>query len=686
MRRILLVEGNAKLREWIRLHLSTQGLTVADFDDVARALEAARQQPPDLLLVATDLPAGGAFALAAGIRSNLGTARVPILFMVAQDDPVARAQAASIEPQGVITKPLAYTALLESVALRLGAKDAGALREILSAPSSLDTGLSGAAAPGSVAGSGLSLDVRDASVLVVMLRNFVSLARTLNARTLDPLLRQFLSAARQSVVDQGGWIVRADATGLVALFEEGPRADRTHAARAIEAALGVVLAARRTKKWAESAVSNASMPDLSVGCGIHAGEVIIARFSGSAQIALTIAGQTAELAQRLDGRAKGLGWSLAVSKSAAALAGARFQFGRKATLTDTDYDLTIPIAEVLGFNPGSAKPGELPLMAEVREAVLANTMLAHLAGDVDHLTADRTMMVSAAHRAKVESAPKLPQRRIQRKIGHGRYVNTYAVLNLSSDREEAVKTLSVPELPKPFVESYLDEYRKIAGLEQRNVLTVLDVGETPEFAYVATEFLAGGNLTDAMHNKLPVGLALDLLAQMCLGLDAIHSLGIVHGALHARHFLFRGDRVLVLVDFNTTERLGAPLGLPQPSAGAGGGGAPAAPGEHAVASARTDFRALGCILHEMLSGETSLTAGPLESTPAGKLIELSRLTLALSSLQPCLDGLLGVGFEAPFERAEDVLIGLLGLKQVFPFDAPHHRAQEAAPGNRDGGR
>ena len=31
--------------------------------------------------------------------------------------------------------------------------------------------------------------------------------------------------------------------------------------------------------------------------------------------------------------------------------------------------------------------------------------------------------------------------------------------------------------------------------------------------------------------------------------------GIVHGALRAEHFLFRQDRVLVLADFNVTERV-----------------------------------------------------------------------------------------------------------------------------------
>jgi serine/threonine protein kinase len=348
--------------------------------------------------------------------------------------------------------------------------------------------------------------------------------------------------------------------------------------------------------------------------------------------------------------------------------------------------VTIPIAEVLGFNPGTAKPGELPMMAEVREAVLANTMLAKLAGDVDQMTADRTIIVSAKRRPESESAPEIPQRRIEHKIGYGRYVNAYAALHIATDREEVVKTLSLRDLPQAFIERYLDEYRKIAGLEQRNVLTVLEVGQTPDLAYVATEFLAGGTLPDAIRKKLPVGLALNCLAQMCFALDAIHGLGIVHGALRARHFLFREDRVLVLADFNATERVSASLGHLPPRADAASGGGPSTLGTRAVAGTRADYHALGRILHEMVTGETSLNEGPLEAASSAELFEASRLPLPLSPLQSCLDGLLGVGSEVPFERAEDVLVGLLSLKEVFPFDIRSSDGDGATPAKRVGRR
>jgi len=665
MQRIVLVERDPALRDWCRLHLESQRLAVSAFEDARPALEAARQDPPDLLIIAADLPAGGAFAMAASIRSNVRTALTPILFLVPGHDSHTFAHAISIEPQGVVTKPLSRAVLLEAVASRLGD------------PSILSSSAGGGSArsyPGQVpvagagssaTSSGLLLDAREATILVVVLRNFVSLARTLSVKPLDTLLRWFLSTAREAILGQGGWIVRADATGLIVLYEDTPKPDRSHSARALESALRVVLAARRAKKWAESELPDVSVPDLSVGCGVHSGEVIIARLSGSGQSGLTIAGQTADLAYRLDGRAKGLGWSIAASESAVLTTGSRFHVGRRASVTDTDHGVTLPISEVLGFNPGTARPGELPLMAEVREAVLGNTMLARLAGDIDAFNADRTIMVSPKRPADSEVFPELPQRRVARRIRAGTLVTTYVTLHLPTDREEVVKMVRLRELPPTFVDAYLEEYRKLSGLEQRNVVTVYEVGQTQEGGYVALESLAGGELTEAIRKKLPVGHALNCLAQMCLALDAVHDLGVFHGALRAEHFLFRQDRVLVLADFNVTERVNDFLGIAYP----GANGVARRRQMRAVSPSgpHPDFQALGRILHAMLTGDTSIIAGTVDDWRGNKLFNATRLPLPLSPLQPCLDGLLGLGSHS-VERAEDVLVELLAVKEVFPFD------------------
>jgi class 3 adenylate cyclase len=643
--RVILVEPDPALREWCRLHLEAQKLAVWVFGEVRPALQAARLDPPDLLIVATDLPGGGGFALVAALRSSLRTALVPVLFLVPSHDAQAHALALSIEPGWIVTKPIARDVLLKAIGARLqSANQVASGRERYQPGTMAGAERAGERASGR---TGLVLETRQASVLVVALRNFVSLARAVSAKPLDAMLRRFIAAVSEVVAEQQGWIVRADATRLVILFEDGPKTDRHHAIRALAAALDVLLAARQAKRADHPDGLAGQYPDLSVGCGVHTGEVVIARLPGGGQLALTLAGPTAEVAQRLDGRAKGLGWSIAATEPAVLASAGRYHFGRSATLTDTDHDVTLAISEVLGFNPGFARPGELQRMAEVREAVLANTMLAGLAGDIDQVSADKTIMVSASRRPKVEGVPDLPGRRLTRRIGGGSRVSAYLAVHAATGREEVVKFVRGADATPAFRTAYLDLYRKIATLEQRNVVTVYEVGETVEGGFAALELLSGGHLLDAIRQRLPIGQALKCLAEMCFALDAIHALGHCHGALRAEHFRFRHDGVVVLADFNATAH----------SAGS--------VGEAAVVdgSARHDFRAVGFVLYAMLTGDVRDIHASADRSGA-----VLRLPLPLSPLQPCLDGLMGGVGEAAFERAEDVLVELLALKHLFPFD------------------
>lgn len=556
MAHVLVVEPDLGLRNWCRMHLSTAGHEVATADDARRALKVATDRAPDLVIIDTELPGATAFALAANLRAGTRTAGVPIVFIVPPGDGAAIAQAAAIAPGRILTKPMSRALLVDTVTAQLGAgaPGAGPGLEAPAAPAAQSS--VPASALRAPARQQLSLETKQASVLVVTLRNLVSLARTLPARSLDPLLQHFLTEAREAVTGQGGWVIRIDANGLTALFENSPHAGRGHAALAVEAALRVVAAARRAKRWAASTLSEPFTPDLSVGCGVHAGEVLVARLAFGGLLLPSIAGQTVDLALRLNGRAKGLGWSVAVTEDAARLSGSRFEFGRNATLTDTDHDVTVPVLEVIGLSPGAALPGELADMAEIREAVLANTVVARLAGDADPQAADRTIVIRAGERAQFEKAlPHVPEHRIARRVGQGSLVTTYQAVHAGTGREEALKTLPVAPHDPAFVEAWLGQYQRLAAIQSRNVTRVIDSGRTPEEAWVATEWIAGEPLADLIRRRLPVGRAVELMQQILGALRAVHGIGQWHGALRAEHFRIVDGRGAVMIDFNVTRRL-----------------------------------------------------------------------------------------------------------------------------------
>ncbi len=586
MAHVLVVEPDLGLRNWCRMHLATAGHEVATADDARRALKVATDRAPDLVIIDTELPGATAFALAANLRAGTRTAGVPIVFIVPPGDGAAIAQAAAIAPGRILTKPMSRALLVDTVTAQLAA-GAPAAGPGLEAPATASPQASAPqAALRAPSRQQLSLETKQASVLVVTLRNLVSLARTLPARSLDPLLQHFLAEAREAVTGQGGWVIRIDANGLTALFENSPHAGRGHAALAVEAALRVVAAARRAKRWAAATLSEPFTPDLSVGCGVHAGEVLVARLAFSGLLLPSIAGQTVDVALRLNGRAKGLGWSVAVTDDAARLSGSRFEFGRNATLTDTDHDVTVPVLEVTGLSPGAALPGELADMAEIREAVLANTVVARLAGDADPQAADRTIVIRAGERAQFEKAlPHVPEHRIARRVGQGSLVTTYQAVHAGTGREEALKTLPLAPHDPAFVDAWLGQYQRLAAIQNRNVTRVIDTGRTPEKAWVATEWIAGEPLSDLIRRRLPVGRAVELMQQILGALRAVHGIGQWHGALRAEHFRIVDGRGAVLIDFNVTRRLEHVSAEEREAAAAAADAAAAAADDAAIAMA-----------------------------------------------------------------------------------------------------
>jgi CheY-like chemotaxis protein len=269
MAKIVVVEPDARMREWLRLHLQTEGHVVQAVADGARVLDLVRGDPAELAIIATSLPDGGCFALVAALRSKTRTATLPLLFVVPAGDTAAMAQAMAIEPEGALAQPLNRAKLLEAVTSRL-------YRGVTNSVPNLAATMEMRPEP-SERVSGVLVESKDGTVLLMVLRNLVTLARSLRGRTLETMLQRYYGECREVVAKQGGWVVRMEATGLAALFEDGPNVDRHYSTRAVESALGIVLAARRVRQWASANLTDVFVPPMSVGCGVHTGTIIVSR-------------------------------------------------------------------------------------------------------------------------------------------------------------------------------------------------------------------------------------------------------------------------------------------------------------------------------------------------------------------------------------------------------------------------
>ncbi|MFH8379418.1 protein kinase [Kitasatospora sp. NPDC018058] len=161
---------------------------------------------------------------------------------------------------------------------------------------------------------------------------------------------------------------------------------------------------------------------------------------------------------------------------------------------------------------------------------------------------------------------------------------------------------------------FLRECRVTAALDHPGLVTVFDAGEDEDEGelYLVMQRVPGASLADliAEDAPFPVERAVAVAAQLCGALAAVHAIPVVHRDLKPSNVMVRADGRTVLLDLGVataldteTTRLtltGVPIGSP----------AYMAP-EQALAATtdpRSDLYSLGCLLHEMLSGEEPFRA------------------------------------------------------------------------------
>ncbi|MEW2329435.1 serine/threonine-protein kinase [Micromonospora chersina] len=178
------------------------------------------------------------------------------------------------------------------------------------------------------------------------------------------------------------------------------------------------------------------------------------------------------------------------------------------------------------------------------------------------------------------------------------------------DREIAVKFIRFPDGTRDdeHIRRFVRESRITARLEHPGVPAVYDVGVDGDGRpFLVMQRIRGISIADlvAEQGALPIGWAAAIAAQVCAVLAAAHRASLVHRDLKPSNLMLEPDgRVKVLdfglavaptlADFSRITHTGQPLGTP----------AYMAPEqvEANVSSPATDLYALGCTLHEMLSG------------------------------------------------------------------------------------
>lgn len=110
--KILIVEDDLTLQETLVYNLSHQGYTVVTAADGNSAVEKARAEKPDLILLDIMLPGMDGFEVCRIVRKELIT---PILMLTARDDEIDRVVGLEVGADDYLTKPFSMRELIARV-------------------------------------------------------------------------------------------------------------------------------------------------------------------------------------------------------------------------------------------------------------------------------------------------------------------------------------------------------------------------------------------------------------------------------------------------------------------------------------------------------------------------------------------------------------------------------------------
>jgi serine/threonine-protein kinase len=230
---------------------------------------------------------------------------------------------------------------------------------------------------------------------------------------------------------------------------------------------------------------------------------------------------------------------------------------------------------------------------------------------------EHTLVLSAGQKKKDRALfladstakPILGRYEIIKELGHGAMGTVYLGKDPSINREVAVKTLSYADVEPQQLNEVKDQFfreAEAAGkLSHPNIVTIYDVGEDDDMAYIAMELLKGKDLTEfcSKGNLLPPHRVLGVGAAVAEALDYAHQQGVVHRDIKPANIILLENDQIKVADFgiarvmtsSTKTQTGVIFGTPNymsPEQVAG-----------KKVDGRSDLFSLGVVLFEMFSAE-----------------------------------------------------------------------------------
>jgi serine/threonine-protein kinase len=127
----------------------------------------------------------------------------------------------------------------------------------------------------------------------------------------------------------------------------------------------------------------------------------------------------------------------------------------------------------------------------------------------------------------------------------------YLARDPAIDRLVAIKLLREGFDSAELRARFLREARSAGRLQHVNIVTIFDVGEHQRRPFIAMEYLEGETLLELIKRRgyLSLGRKLQLMDELCAGLQYAHHGGIVHRDIKPGNLMLGSDGVLKVLDF-----------------------------------------------------------------------------------------------------------------------------------------
>lgn len=208
-------------------------------------------------------------------------------------------------------------------------------------------------------------------------------------------------------------------------------------------------------------------------------------------------------------------------------------------------------------------------------------------------------------------------------LGRGAMGVVYKAHDPFIERYVAIKTINLQPLSaterKQYEARFFQEAKAAGHLNHPNIVTVHDLGESGDIAYIAMELMEGRELQHVLDGprRLSIEDALDIAIQVASGLSYAHQRGIVHRDIKPSNIMLLGNNHVKIVDFGIAKMptsmslthaglvMGSPLYMSPEQV------------ESKTIDARSDLFSLGVVLYQMLTWQRAFTGHDVMSVMYG---------------------------------------------------------------------